>query len=128
MVGRTAKWRSRGASEGAPLLYVEVADTFLRRFLGLIGRKALAPSHALLIVPCSGVQMCFMRFAIDVVFLKRREGGESWQVIKVAHKLRPWFGISICRDADAVLEMSWGEAKRLGMEAGMIWEEMQHSK
>ena len=88
MAGRMEIWKARGASEGAPLLYVETADTFWRRFLGLMGRQALAPSHALLIVPCSGVQMCFMRFAIDVVFLKRRESIGEWQVLKVAHGLR----------------------------------------
>ncbi len=124
MAGRMEIWKARGTSEGAPLLYVETADTFWRRFLGLMGRQALAPSHALLIVPCSGVQMCFMRFAIDVAFLKRRKSFEGWQVLKVAHGLRPWLGFGFCRGADAALEMETGEAERLGVETGTVWEEL----
>ena len=120
-----ATWKARGASADASLLYVEIADTFWRRFLGLMGRKAIAPSHALLIVPCSGVQMCFMRFAIDVVFLKRRENIEGWQVLKVAHGLRPWIGLCFCREADAALEMGKGEADRLDVEQGTVWEELR---
>ena len=125
MAGRTAIWKARGASEGAPLLYVEIADTFWRRFLGLMGRKAISPSHALLIVPCSGVQMCFMRFAIDVVFLKRRESIGEWQVLKVARGLRPWLGLGFCRGADAALEMGKGEAERLNVKSGTVWEELR---
>ena len=125
MAGRTAIWKARGASEGAPLLYVEIADTFWKRFLGLMGRKAIAPSHALLIVPCSGVQMCFRRVVSDVVFLKRRESIGEWQVLKVAHGLRPWLGLGFCGEADAALEMGKGEAERLDVEPGTVWEELR---
>ena len=125
MTRKMARWKTRGASTDAPLLYVELADTFWRRFFGLMGRKAIAPSHALLIVPCSGVQMCFMRFAIDVVFLKRRESSGGWQVLKVAHGLRPWLGLGFCGEADAALEMGKGEAERLDVEPGTLWEELR---
>ena len=125
MERQAAIWKARGASEGAPLLYVEIADIFWRRFLGLMGRKAISPSHALLIVPCSGVQMCFMRFAIDVVFLKRRESIGGWQVLKVDYGLRPWIGLGFCREADAALEMGKGEAERLNVEPGTVWEELR---
>jgi uncharacterized membrane protein (UPF0127 family) len=122
---QAAIWKARGASEGAPLLYVEIADTFGRRFLGLMGRKKIAPAHALLLCPCSSVHMCFMRFPSDVAFMKRHEDGEGWQVVKVARGLRPWFGISVCTEADAALEMGMGEAERVGIEIGSILEEVQ---
>ncbi len=125
VAGRTAIWRARGASEGAPLLYVETADTFWRRFLGLMGRKNIAPSCALLISPCFSVHTCFMRFAIDVAFVKRQEDGGSWRVEKVACCLRPWLGVSVCAGADAALEMGMGEAERIGMEPGSVWEEVR---
>ncbi len=125
MTRRMATWKARGASADAPLLCVEIADTFWKRFLGLMGRKAISPSHALLIVPCSGVQMCFMRFAIDVVFLKRRESIGGWQVLKVDYGLRPWIGLGFCREADAALEMGKGEAERLNVEPGTVWEELR---
>ena len=108
----------------APLLHLEIADTFWRRFLGLMGWKNIAPSCGLLIMPCSGVHTCFMRFAVDVIYLKHREDG-GWQVIEAICGLRPWIGFSVCRSADAALEMGAGEAKRIGMEPGTIWEETQ---
>lgn len=124
MARQAAIWKARGASEGAPLLYVEIADTFWRRFLGLMGRKNIAPSHALLIFPCFSVHTCFMWFAIDAAFVKRQEDGKSWRVEKVARGLRPWLGVSVCGGADAVVELRQGEAERLGMEPETVWEEV----
>ena len=66
-----------------------------------------------------------MRFSIDVAFLKRHEDGEGWRVVKVACGLRPWFGIGICTDAEAALEMGMGEAERVGIEFGSVLEEVQ---
>ena len=122
---QAAIWKARGASGDAPLLYVEIADTFWRRFLGLMGRKNIAPSHALLISSCFSVHTCFMRFAIDVAFVKRQEDGENWRVEKVARGLRPWFGVSVCGGADAVVELRQGEAERIGMEPGTVWEDVR---
>lgn len=125
VAGRVAIWKARGASADAPFLHVEIANTFFRRFLGLMGRKSIAPFHALLLFPCSSVHMCFMRFAIDVAFLKRRESIGGWQVLKVEHGLRPWTGLGFCREADAALEMGKGEAERLNVEPGTVWEELR---
>ncbi len=125
MERQAAIWKARGASDDAPLLYMEIADTFWRRFLGLMGRKNIAPSHALLISPCFSVHTCFMRFAIDVAFVKRQEYGEGWQVVKVARGLRPWTGLGVCMEADAALEMGMGDAERIGMEPGTVWEEVR---
>lgn len=125
MAGRTVIWKLGGAPADAPFLHVEIADTFWRRFLGLMGRKELAPSHALLILPCFSVHTCFMRFAIDAVFVKRQEDGESWRVEKAAQGLRPWLGVSVCGTADAVIELRQGEAERIGMTPGSVWEEVR---
>ena len=122
MPGRMTSWRMRGAPREVPSLRVEVADSFLRRFLGLMGRKSMEPFCALLLSPCSSVHMCFMRFAIDVVYLKRETDGGDWRVVKVVRGLRPWIGMSACLGADAVLEMKSGEAERLGIEAGTVWD------
>ena len=109
----------------APFLYLEIADTLWRRFFGLMERERMAPSHALLLHPCSGVHTCFMRFSVDVAYLKRRKSTGDWQVIKVARGLRPWFAVSVCMEADAALEMTQGEAVRLGVEPGTVWEEIR---
>ena len=67
----------------------------------------------------------FLRFAIDAVFVKRQEDGESWRVEKAAQGLRPWLGVSVCGTADAVIELRRGEAERIGMTPGSVWEEVR---
>ncbi len=124
MAGKTVTWKPQGASVDGPFLHVEMADTFLRRFLGLMGRKSISPGYGLFLYPCSSVHMCFMRFPIDVVYMKHfhGDGYGAWKVVKVVQGLCPWIGISACMKADAVLELNKGEAKKIGLELGTVWE------
>jgi uncharacterized membrane protein (UPF0127 family) len=62
-----------------------LAETFLSRFLGLQGRRSLAPGAGLVLLPNNSVHMFFMRFAIDVIFVAC-----DGQVLRVARALRPW--------------------------------------
>ena len=110
---KIGRFQIEGALSGAPFFEVETADTFGRRFLGLMGRKRLPPGRGLLLSPCSSVHMCFMRFAIDVVYLD----GEG-RVKKIVRRLPPWLGLSLCPGARAALEFAAGEADRLGLAVG----------
>ncbi len=128
MEGSMTIWKTRGASKDGPLLYVERADSFWRRFLGLMGREKIDFCHAMLLYPCSSIHMCFMRFSIDAVYLKHRKdqrGSDIWQVIRVVQSLRPWLGISACAEADAVLELREKEAQNMGLEVGTVWGAVQ---
>ena len=64
---------------------IERADTFWSRLCGLMGRKQLAAQTGLLLEPCPQIHTCFMRFAIDVVFLD----GQN-RVVAVLENLKPW--------------------------------------
>ncbi len=107
------KMYMQGAPQGAPFLKVMIADNFLLRLRGLMGRKMLPDRSGLLLTPCDSVHMCFMRFAIDVVYLDK-----NLTVLKIVRKLRPWTGLSMRRGAWAVLELNAGEAERMGLEIG----------
>ena len=87
-------------------LQIEMADTFLARFRGLMLRKRLPASHGLLIAPCNSIHMCFMRFAIDAIFIDK-----DYKVLKVARNVKPWIGLAWCWKAWGVVEVSAGEAK-----------------
>ncbi len=105
-----------GAPASAPFLKeieVMLADSFLTRLAGLMFRRKLPPATGLLLVPCNSVHMCFMRFAIDVVFIDK-----EYTIIKVVKNVKPWIGVSMCGQAWATLEMQAGEAERCGCEAG----------
>ena len=104
------------AAEGRnpSFLRVEEADTFRKRFLGLMGRRRLPRGQGLLLSPCSSVHMCFMRFSIDVLYLD-----EEYRILKIVRDLLPWIGMSICPGAKSALELAAGEAERMGLQVGM---------
>ncbi len=94
-------------------LTIEMADTFFSRFCGLMGRKSLPGGNGLMLAPCSSVHMCFMRFSIDVIYLDR-----NLRIMKIVRNLWPWIGLSMCFGAWGVVELTAGEADRLGLETG----------
>ena len=105
-----------GAPTSAPFLKeieVMLADSFLARLAGLMFRRRLPPATGLLLIPCNSVHMCFMRFAIDVVYIDK-----DYNIIKVVRNLKPWLGVSMCGRAWATLEMTAGEAERCGCAEG----------
>ena len=89
-------------------LQIETADTFFARFRGLMLRKRLPAGHGLLIAPCNSIHMCFMRFAIDAIFIDK-----DYRVLKVARNVKPWIGLAWCWKAWGVVEVSAGEANSL---------------
>ena len=58
-------------------IQLEVADNFVKRFLGLMGRKNLPQGQGLLITNCNSIHMCFMKFPIDVIYID-----EDWKIKK----------------------------------------------
>ena len=100
-------------SGGLKKLQIEMADNFIGRVLGLMGRKKLSQGHGLLLTPCNSVHMLFMRFPIDVVYVD-----ENFVIKKIVHNLPTWTGLSICFGAKAAFEFSAGEADDLNLKVG----------
>ena len=69
---------------------------------GLLGRDSLPGGSALIIAPSNAVHTFFMRFPIDILFV-RRDG----HVIKVRSAVRPW-RIAASLRAFAVIELPAG--------------------
>ena len=82
---------------------VEVARTFFKRLKGLLFRANMKPGTAMLLEPCPQIHTCFMRFALDVLFLDR-EGN----VLYVIENLKPWRLSPIIYRATQTLEMPAG--------------------
>jgi hypothetical protein len=87
---------------------ITTADTFFARFRGLMLRRHLPAGHGLLLTPCNSIHMCFMRFAIDAIFIDR-----NYRVLKIARNVKPWIGLAWCKDAWGVVEINAGEANTL---------------
>jgi uncharacterized protein len=83
--------------------HLRVADGMFSRMRGLLGAPEPQPAEGLLLVPCSGVHMFGMRYALDVVFLDRDN-----RVVRLAPKLRPQRMIPWVRHAHQALELPVG--------------------
>ncbi|HVS48820.1 MAG TPA: DUF192 domain-containing protein [Candidatus Dormibacteraeota bacterium] len=82
--------------------------------IGLMFRRTLEPGHGMWLAPCNGIHMMFMNFAIDAVFLDRKE-----RVKKVYSKLPPWWGVVWWEwGAHSVLELPPGSTTDIGLRQG----------
>jgi len=99
----TAFNATRGASVATR---VEKADDPASRNKGLLGRKSLAADEGLWIVPCPMIHTFFMKFPIDVIFLKR-----DLSVARVIEGLKPWRLSPWVLAAHSVLELQGGVLK-----------------
>lgn len=96
------------------VIKVEIADCFIKRFLGLMGRARL--DGGLFLAPCNSIHMCFMRFAIDAVYVDK-----DYRIKKIVRGLRPWIGLSMCLGAFGVLELPAGDADKFHLNVGQTF-------
>jgi uncharacterized membrane protein (UPF0127 family) len=82
---------------------VTIADTGLKRLIGLLGRPPLEPTEGILIKPSSGVHTWGMSFAIDVVALSRDN-----RVLGLWHRLGPWKVCGLSLKTRSILELAPG--------------------
>ena len=87
---------------------VKLADTYVTRTVGLLGRRTLPPGQGVVLRPSFSIHTFFMRFPIDVIFL---DG--DLVVMKIVERL-PAFRTSSCRGAREVVELAAGECARRG--------------
>jgi len=82
---------------------IELAETRRQRRRGLLGRKSLDASTALIILPCFSIHTAFMRFAIDAIFVDK-EG----IVVRIERGMGPWRAATSWR-AHSVIELAAGQ-------------------
>lgn len=94
---------------------VSVANTYLRRLIGLLGKtKRWSQSgRGLWIIPCHAVHTIGMMFPIDLVFLNKEK-----QVIRVEEFVRPLRLTSVSLKAHSVLELPAYTIYRTGTREG----------
>lgn len=78
---------------------LEIADTFLRRFLGLQFRSFMSSGAGIWLSPCASIHTCFMRFPIDVWMLDR-----DGVILHVKRRVRPWRIVMAPRGTRSIVE------------------------
>ena len=79
------------------------ANDAASRSKGLLGRSEMGADEGLWIVPCPMIHTFFMKFPIDVIFLKR-----DMSVARVIENLKPWRLSPWVFSAQSVLELKGG--------------------
>lgn len=94
---------------------VTVADTYLRRLIGLLGktRRWARSGRGLWIVPSRGIHTIGMLFPIDVVFLSKEK-----TVLQVEEHVRPFRISKVVLKATSVLELPAHTIFRSGIQVG----------
>ncbi len=93
---------------------VRQACGFWQRLAGLMGQAQPAARCALLIARCTSVHTCFMRQAIDIVYLDRQG-----RITGLRPGVGPWCLSRGERGSRHVLEMCAGTIARHGLALGM---------
>ncbi|MBI4655680.1 MAG: DUF192 domain-containing protein [Elusimicrobia bacterium] len=94
---------------------VEKAEGFFSRLAGLIPRSGLDAQEGLWIPQCGMIHTCFMKFAIDAVFLDR-----NMKIVRVLVNLKPWRFSPLIIGAKSVLELGAGKTNSLVTEGDII--------
>jgi uncharacterized protein len=105
------RWRLAGPS-GVVAERVEVAQTPVRRLIGLIGRRELGDRDALIIDPCTRVHTVGLRFAIDVVFCDRELSVLTVETLGPRKVSKPVPSAACC------IELTAGRAAEAGVDPG----------
>lgn len=91
---------------------VQLADTFVRRAVGLVGRR-LGQGEGLLLMPCRSVHTFGIKRPLDLVLVDR-----TGRVVAVREQMRPRRFTPVFSDAFGVLELPEGTVQRSGTRVG----------
>jgi uncharacterized protein len=81
----------------------ELAESFLARGLGLMGRRSLPEGGGLILYPSNNIHMFFMRFPIDVLFVDRED-----RIVALRHTFKPWRPLAAALSARYTIELPAG--------------------
>ncbi|MGI6308993.1 MAG: DUF192 domain-containing protein [Dethiobacteria bacterium] len=90
-----------------------VANTFLQRFKGLLGRKCLPPGQGLIIEPCQAVHTCGMAFSLDVAFVDREN-----RICYLLEGMAPYRLSPVIKKAGYVIEATAGTFRQTQTRCG----------
>lgn len=101
---------------------LSMATASFARFLGLMGRKSIAADEGLFFPRCNSIHTFFMRFPIDVIFVK-----ESGEVVEILESLKEWRMLLPRRGVKHTIELRANRSRELGIAPGaqLTWEEVK---
>ena len=96
---------------------VVVANTFLKRFKGLMFSKELPDENALYIMPCNEIHTFNMKYSIDVLYLDKNN-----KILAINEDMKPGRIGKHVKKAVSVVELPNGKIKKKKIEVGQTVE------
>lgn len=96
---------------------VILANSFLSRMVGLLGRKELKGGEGLIITSCRSIHMVFMRFAIDVIFVN-----DKCEVVGLVKNIKPYQFSPVFFKANRAIELPSGTIDKYNVQSKNILE------
>ena len=95
-----------------------LADSFIKRMRGLLGRETLDDDSAIVITPCNLIHTFGMKFNIDVVFLDKNR-----RIVNYRRDV-PNNRVHGCFTAKHTMELAAGSVDRLKLTDGdvLVWQ------
>ncbi|MFC1661545.1 DUF192 domain-containing protein [Gemmatimonadota bacterium] len=94
---------------------VQVADTWMGRARGYLGRPAPAQGDGILLIPCTAIHTFGMTFDLDVLFLD-----DEGRVLEALRGFPPWRRTKRVAGARYVLEVPSGTIEATATEVGDV--------
>ncbi len=92
---------------------VIIADSWLGRLQGLLFRKQIGQGEGLFLTPCNSIHMVGMMYAIDAVFIDRKN-----TVVGLVRNIKPFQFSSCFFKAESCLELPAGTINSTGTALG----------
>lgn len=96
---------------------VEIADNFVKRFMGLMYRKHMNDDEGLLLSPCNQIHTFGMKFPIDTITISSDNKIRYMDKCVAPGKVRP-----LVNDGNKVLELTAGTIEKYDLELGDVIE------
>lgn len=92
---------------------VEIAQTFLKRLIGLLGRSTINDGEGIYFPDCRSIHSFFMRFSIDVLFLDN-----EMKITRIINCLKPNRVAVAPLQTKDTLELRCGVLEKLDLNVG----------
>lgn len=114
MPTRLKRFAVRNTTRGTTLATnAQLASSYWSRFWGLMLKTRVPEGGGILLTTSSSIHSCFMLMRFDAVFLD-----DDGRVIKVVHRMRPWWVSFGGKGSKHTLELAAGAVEPTGTVAG----------
>jgi uncharacterized membrane protein (UPF0127 family) len=99
--------------------HCQIADRFVDRLIGLMGRSNLSVNQGMFFPNSNSVHMWFMKIELDLVFLRDAQSPSTYEVVSFRENVKPWSLLPFSDlKSQHTLELCAGKVKLSNLQKG----------